>query len=242
MRIDEWTISTGSHVPMERWHGEARRLRDLLDVVANHVSEAYGVPLVWHSEDVTSDQWADLNAIAAEMVASRRLDDFGNMLDFVGTSSVVQGRLSDRPKNMINSFWTAGALDEWPFTATFGFYTRYPTDQGGARVLREHSVSWLISLVGGVVEASDAATVRITNNRLLDELIDVRDAVQASTVTYVPPEVDAAGLPDTLTVYPCPAPAGGSVVVADLELAANAPERLVDDLLLLDDRLRARTP
>ncbi|WP_283138498.1 hypothetical protein [Rhizohabitans arisaemae] len=241
MRIDEWVLSTGSHQQADRWHGEARRLRDLLDVVANHVAEVYGTLFVWHSEDMTAEQWGDLDAIAAEMASSCRVDDFGNPFDSIGSGGVLLGSLAGAPEEMILSRWNAGALDEWPFTASFRFYTRTPLEKGGARPLQDHPAAWLVSLTGGVVQAVDAATVRVGNRRLRDELGEVRDAVKAWTVTYVPQGVDVTGLPDTLSVYPCPAPAGGSVVVADLEMAANAPERLVGDLLLLDDRLRART-
>ncbi|WP_283134655.1 hypothetical protein [Rhizohabitans arisaemae] len=88
----------------------------------------------------------------------------------------------------------------------------------------------------------DAPSLLIGNNLLRDELMDAREAMEAWTVTYLPADVDATGLPETLSVYPCTASAGGHVVVADLALAAHAPERLVDDLLFLDDRIRPRTP
>ncbi|WP_283137801.1 hypothetical protein [Rhizohabitans arisaemae] len=242
MALDEWTLSTGSQVPAERWHGEARRLRNLMDVIDAHVTEAYEAPVSWHSEGMTAEQWADPDAIEAEMVGNRRVDAFGKLFEAAGTSGIAQGRLNDMPKNIIHSRWTAGVLHRWSFTASFGFYTRYPVAQGGARPLEEHPPVWLVSLVSDVVQAIDAPTVRIGNNLLRDELMDVRDAVEAWTVTYLPRNVDATGLPETLTVYPCTAPAGGHVVVADLELAAHTPERLVADLLLLDDRIRARTP
>ncbi|WP_283137132.1 hypothetical protein [Rhizohabitans arisaemae] len=241
MRKDEWTISIGSRLQEELWGGEARRLRSLLDVIATHVAESYGTPITWHSEVMTAEQWTDLDAIATEMVRNRRLDDFGVVFEALGSGGVALGRRVGAPKDMIHSLWSAGLQDEWPFTASFKFHTRYLYEEGGARPLREHPVPWLVSLVCGIVEAANATEVTIGNRRLQDELWDARDPNNVWAITYVSPDVDTSGLPDTLTVYPCTAPAGGKVVVADLELAAHAPERLVHDLLLLDDRLRAHT-
>ncbi|WP_283134654.1 hypothetical protein [Rhizohabitans arisaemae] len=129
MAVDEWTISTGSHVPAELWLGEARRLRKLMDVIATHVGGAYGAPLCWQSEDMTADQWADLDAIAAEMVRNRRHEDFGKLMESIGSGGVVLGSLENLPNVLANLRWHAGALDEWSFTAVVKFYTRYPASR-----------------------------------------------------------------------------------------------------------------
>jgi len=238
MRQD-WTLNLASRQAVEVWHGEARRLRGLLDVVSECVTAEYQAPLVWRDEDLSVEQWRDLDEIVAEMERQQLRDDFGKIMKGGGATGVVQGYRNDLPREMTNVLWTAGS-DEWPFSAAADFYTK-DLAGGHARPFADHSVDWLVRLLSASAAAVSAEEGRIYTGPLIDALIDERMEAAVGALTLAPHGIDPAALPASITAYPCPVGyPDGQILVADLERVTNDPASLVNDLLAIDDALTAR--
>src|SRR6266545_1458297 len=235
---DRWRLHVASRERVGVWHGEARRLRAVLDAISACVGEEYGAPLDWRNESMSADQWSSLDEIAAELERERLRDDEGEVMQGGGSTNVIQGYRDAAPKAMTNALASVGADDDWPFVCNTTFYTR-ETEQGGARLLHEHPVDWLVRLLCEAADPVRADQARITTTSLQGELLDARETTNVGALTLAPHGINTAAMPARVQAHPCPVGyPDGVVLVADLQRVANDPASLVDDLLAVDDLLR----
>lgn len=231
-----WTLVTSSWEAVEGWSAEAARLLDQLRVVQGCVASEYGEPLVWRSDDMTAEQWRDVDAIAAEIIDGRLRDDFGNLMPGGGASGVVQGYRGVHTGFMIAGFWSVGG-DGCQINTIYNV-SDHDTDEGDARQLNEHSTEWLVQLLSAAAGSVNASEARIVSAALDDELADAREeaAWDVGVLTLFPRGIGDAELPESITAYPCPSGNPDAVVlVADLDRVIDDPESLVPDLLRVHD-------
>ncbi|GAB4001632.1 hypothetical protein GCM10029992_37680 [Glycomyces albus] len=238
----EWALVTSSDTRVENGlSGEARRLRSQLDAISERIEAEYGAPLTWRSEDMSAEQWRDLDAIGTEIEANRLRDDDGNLMPGGSAGGSVQGYLDGYPDFMASGGWSVGG-DEAAFDHVLEFRAADPT-RGDARPLNEHDPDFLVALLCAAAAAVDADEATIRYGKLEDTLADAREEASWYTgaLTLFSTGIRDAELPDSITAYPCPVGyPDGTVLVADLDRVISDYETLVPDLLRVHDLYQAR--
>lgn len=212
----------------------AQQFRDLMDQLSEWATAVYGGGLRW--KEYGSDDWTRYDTVAdiVQRIAEDRIrDDAGRTWNDLFAGGIFQGHLPDS-SSLLSLRWSTDDDNDPLFQVKLEF--RPLRKDSPAKSLQEHTPDELADLLHRGVKAIDADQARIFARPLTKAL---RTATGKTFFTlgegsFIRDGVKLPDIPPSFQVFPGEA---GTVLIADLERAINAPESLVPEILAIAEAL-----
>lgn len=173
--IVAWDFAISSKHGAADRQSQTRQLMAFLHAV--RFLDEHGPALGCRSEGMSTQDWASVDSVAAEIEREQLRDDAGAVMPEGTSRGAVQGYLGGAEEPVINLMWSIGGSHEVQFNAVGTVYS------GDVVALEAHSAEWLARFISSAAASVDAYEAWIDTPDLADALIDARPESAIGAVT-----------------------------------------------------------